>query len=117
MFFDFDADTGAHVVEVMAGFESEDLPISFFIAANVYNDSDNSIYGELTYSAGDVDFFAGFVAGESAWYGTEEFALVNVGISASTEIKITEDFTLPLFGSVIVNPDLERSYFFVGFSL
>lgn len=111
---DYD-DPGKHTLEVMAGYSSEEIPVSLLFAMNVYNDDNNSMYVELGYAAGPVDLFVGL--GNEVYTMDGDFALINVGISASKDIKITEDFTLPMFGSIVVNPDLERSHFFVGFSL
>lgn len=110
-------DPGPHILEVTLGYTSDDVPVSVFVAANVYNDEDNSLYAEFTYSVGPVDIFAGAIAGESAYYSTDGFALINVGISTSKDIKVTEDFTLPIFGSFILNPDRERAHLVIGFSL
>ena len=110
-------DPGPHILEVTLGYLSDDIPVSVLVAANVYNDEDNSLYAELTYSAGSFDIFAGVIAGESAYYGSDGFALINVGISTTKDVKITDDYTLPMFGSLILNPDRERAHLVVGFSL
>lgn len=83
-------------------------------AINVYNDDNNSIYVEVGYAVGPIDVFVGL--GNELYTTDAEFALINVGVSASKEIKITENFILPMFGSVVINPDVDRSHFFVGFS-
>ena len=44
-------------------------------------------------------------------------SIVNVSLSTGKDIKITEDFSLPLSGSLIYNPDTDIMYVAVGVSL
>ena len=118
-FFSFDGDgVGAHVLEASVSFSG---PISLMAAFNFHNDDDNSIYVEAGFSreieGTAVDFFAGLATGESAWYGTEDASLINVGVTASKDVKITDKFSLPLSASFILNPDIEKTYLVFGFSL
>ena len=89
---------------------------------NVYNDDDNTVYFELGYSTMvsevGVDLFVGGTpGGYGGYYGTTEFNLINIGITASKEIKITDDFSLPIFSSYVMNPNLEVGYLLFGVSL
>jgi hypothetical protein len=72
-------------------------------------------YLEASYSFGSFDMFAGLGDGQYTTDG--EFMLCNVGISTSKEIKITESFSLPMSGSVILNPSTEAFFIVVGISL
>lgn len=54
--------------------------------------------------------------GESAFYGSKT-GIVNIGITASKEIKISESFNLPINASFISNPDSKRVFFVLGISL
>jgi hypothetical protein len=72
-------------------------------------------YLEIGYNTGGINLFAG--AG-NAWYTAEgRFAICNVGISTSKEIRITDSFSFPLTGSVILNPDTEKLFIVVGITL
>ena len=53
------------------------------------------------------------------WKGiyADDFSVVNIGLKASKEIKITESFSLPVFGEVITNPRSESIFFVFGISL
>ena len=73
------------------------------------------MYFEVTYSFENLDIFLG--AGDGWHTTTGKFDVVNIGISTSKEVKITDNFILPVFGSVIVNPQAEIAYVVVGFSL
>lgn len=92
-----------------------------------------SVYAELGYSLNikdvGVDIFAGFTPtspkeadnqtgfiGETGFYG-EKMGFVNIGATASKEIKITDSFSLPVSASVITNPMTENIYFVFGVSL
>ncbi|MFO7864639.1 MAG: hypothetical protein R6U85_11600, partial [Salinivirgaceae bacterium] len=61
-----------------------------------------------------VSAFVG--AGDEVYTTDGEFGIVNVGIGASKEIKITDYFSLPLSGSVILNPESESLFMVVGVS-
>ncbi|MGD8362675.1 MAG: hypothetical protein PVJ04_14700, partial [Gemmatimonadota bacterium] len=49
--------------------------------------------------------------------GTEDFAFINLGLTAAKELAITSQFSLPVFGSFIINPNVDIAYFVVGISL
>jgi len=111
---------GAHTIEAGLSYAgSESLPLSLAAFVNVYNDDDNSMYFELGYSTevSDVvvDFFVG--GGNFAYSLTDKFNLTNIGIKASKEIKITENFSLPIFSSYVLNPNTEVGYLVFGVSL
>lgn len=57
--------------------------------------------------------------GITPWEGiyAEEFAVTNISLKASKEIKITDSFSLPVFGQVIINPNSEGIFFVFGVSL
>ncbi|GAB5519133.1 MAG: hypothetical protein RhofKO_13840 [Rhodothermales bacterium] len=118
-FFDFDSDGGAHVFEANLGYENE----AFTLSANVnfFNDDDNSIYIEggvpLTIGETDVSLAIGVVPGESAWYGTDGFDVMQISLGAGKEIKISDAFSLPVSVAYIVSPAQDRSYLVFGLSL
>ena len=122
-FFEFDGDgEGAHWLEPYVGFSGpESFPISLYGAVFVHNDPDNSGYIQLDYpfmpEGVEMNFTIGAVTNESAFYGTDGFAVVNLGLSASKEIKITDSFSLPVQVAYILNPDTERTFLVFGVSL
>ena len=113
----------AHTLELSLGFSGpESMPVSLYGGMLVYNDDDSSVYLEaglpLNVIEGvDVGLVAGMVTGESAFYVTEGAALVNLGVSAGTEVEITDSFALPVSVSWIVNPTADRSFLVFGMSL
>lgn len=111
----FFEDTG-HAFEFNAGLTAGDLSLTgnyIFAGEGSYGED---MYFELGYSAGPADLFIG---GGDGWHSSdpEEFAIVNIGIGTTKEIKITDSFSLPLSGAVILNPDTEQFYIVAGISL
>ena len=118
-FFNFDDGEGAHTLEPFLSYSGpESFPISLLGAMNVYNDPDNSVYLEASYPFSIDGVELGLTAGltPSAGVYADDFAFVNLGLSAAKEIAITEQFSLPVFVSYIVNPDQERSFLVFGLS-
>jgi hypothetical protein len=116
-YLDYSSETGSHAFEINLGYEIK----GFSIAANyVLNESAGAasaggdMYFELGYS---FDSFGFFVGAGDGWHSSDgEFALTNIGVSASTEIEITESFSLPVSGALILNPDTEQFHVVVGVS-
>ena len=59
----------------------------------------------------------GAVPYATTFYDTSGFAVTNVALKASKDIKITDTFSVPIFGQVIANPSSQKAYFVVGFTL
>ena len=53
----------------------------------------------------------------TTFYDTSGFAVTNVALKASKDIKITDTFSVPIFGQVIANPCSGKAYFVFGFTL
>ncbi len=114
---------GAHFLEgnfIYSAPESFPIYLSFNIF--FYNVENNPIYIEAGYSTSlkdvGVSLFLGATPGEkNGYYGVDKFSVINTGIKLSKEIKVTDSFTLPVFGSVILNPASENLFFVLGFSL
>jgi len=108
-------DDAAHAFELNGGYSTGGLSISGnYIFAGDGSVGDD-VYFELGYTAGRANLFIG---GGDGWHSTNtEFTVVNIGVGTSKDIKITDTFTLPLSGAVIVNPDTEQLYITAGISL
>lgn len=107
-YFDYD---DSHAFEIGATQAIGD----FYLSANYFLNLDSDIYLEAGYSFGTVDMFVG--AGNESYTMSGNFNVCNIGISTSKEIEITDKFSLPLSGSVILNPNTEQLFFVVGISL
>jgi uncharacterized protein (TIGR02001 family) len=115
--FDVSEATGSQALEINTGFAKGGLSLSANYIVNEAGGA-GSMGGDLYFQAGyaftNVSLFAGAGTG---WYTRDgEFDLCNIGISTTKNIKLTESFSLPLTGQVIVNPDREQLFVVVGFS-
>lgn len=126
-YFNYSSHSTGHTFEVGAGYMlSEKFPLSVSwyttFAGNDYRENGKrawSSYCELSYpfSVKDVNMSveAGFTPWESMY--SDKFNVVNIGLSATKEIKITSNFSLPIFGKLIANPYEEQLYFVFGITL
>lgn len=114
---------GAHTLEVGLSYGgSESFPISVAAFVNVLYDPENNIYFEVGYSTSisevGLDLYIGGTPGsDNPIYGTSEFNLINIGAKISKDIKITEDFSFPIFSSYVLNPNKEVGYLIFGVNL
>jgi hypothetical protein len=130
-FNDYDAvkddtvpDPGAHLLELGAsitGPASFPLTISGYI--NVYNESGNNTYFQVDYpfsaNGTDLTIFCGASGGSTEnpdYYGTDNFAVINLGVTAVRDLNVSESLSIPLTLSLIVNPRAEISHLVVGLS-
>ncbi|PLX07931.1 MAG: hypothetical protein C0598_12770 [Marinilabiliales bacterium] len=131
-------DSIGHVFEAMLSFNgTEKIPLTFLIATNFYGadakccNSDGSTsdkiqystYAELGYTYKNINAFIGFNLtnpdtdkGEIGYYGSK-MGVINLGITGSKDIKITDKFSLPVSVSLITNPQAEKVYLVAGISL
>lgn len=122
-FFNYDSGgEGAHILEPYVALGgTEAFPLQLYAAINAYNEPDNSIYLEASYAftVEDVDLgaTAGFVPMESAFYLTDGPNFVNLALSASKVIEVTETFAIPVSIQYILNPETERTFLVFGLSL
>ena len=126
-YFNYAAHSSGHTFEAGAGYTiSEKFPLTAswytVFAGNDYREDGKrawSSYCELSYpfSVKDVNMSveAGFTPWESMY--SDKFNVVNIGLSATKDIKITSNFSLPIFGKLIANPYEEQLYFVFGITL
>ena len=116
---------GAHTVEAgltIAG--PETFPLSFSGFINVHNDAGNNTYFQVDYSTVVENINLAFMLGATGgsednpgYYGADGFEIINVGVTVSKEIKITNEFSLPVNASFVLNPNTDISYMVFGISL
>ena len=104
-------DGAVHFIEPAISFEAGSFSL---LAAYMMGDGVADTYVEAGYSLGAVDLFVG--AGNGAYTSDGGFMVCNVGLGTSKEIKITEDFSLPVSGSVVLNPSTQGFFIAVGIS-
>lgn len=112
-------DFGSHAFEINAGYEIESISISGNYIVNEASGA-GSIGGDLYFEAGYAfdDATSAFLGAGNGWHTnfTDDFGIVNLGVSTSKEIVVTDTFSIPVSGSVILNPYSEQLYIVVGFS-
>ena len=125
-YFQYQGDTSSHAFEINAVYTIKSLSI----AANyIINDASNGgpankpgggdMYFELGYAFKNFGVFAGAGNGWHTTYkenGDDVFAVCNIGLKASKELKITDNFLLPISGALSVNPDKEQLNLVIGIS-
>ena len=123
-FFKYEDDgLGAHTLEAGLGYSGpEPFPVSASVYYNFFNDVDKSVYIQISYpfvidSVYSLTVFAAGTPAKSAWYTASKSALINVGVTVTKSIKITDEFSLPVSASYILNPEIEQSYLIFGISL
>jgi len=115
--FDFSKTTGSHAFEINTGFEKGGLSLSANIIVNEAGGAEsagNDMYFQAGYAFTNFELFVG--AGDG-WHTSDgEFNFCNIGFGTSREIIITDKFSIPVSGQVILNPEKEQLYIVVGFS-
>ena len=48
---------------------------------------------------------------------TSGFSVTNLALKATKDIKITDSFSIPIFGQVVANPRTQKAYLVLGFTL
>jgi len=110
--------SGSHALELNAGFTAGGLSLS---ANYILNQAGGiaSVGNDLYFQAGYAfEKFSISVGAGDGWHTLDgDFDLCHIAIGTSKTIKVTDTFTIPVTGQVILNPDREALYVVVGFSL
>jgi hypothetical protein len=120
-FTDFNMETTGHLIEGLVTISGgEKLPLSLTGGWLFYGaDPTRSIYLELQYilpvNNSQIMFNAGYQAKGS--YYAEKPGFVNLGITYTQPLAVSEKLTLDLLLSLIANPSAKNIFFTVGISL
>lgn len=80
-----------------------------------------SSYVELSapFKLASVDWSAAVGASPFAndYYQTNGFAVTNLSLKAEKEIKVTDSFSIPVFGQIVGNPCSQKAYLVFGLTL
>ncbi len=116
-FFDLSEETGSQALEINTGFTKGGLSLGANYIVNKAGgaaSAGNDLYFQAGYAFTNFSLFAG---GGTGWHTIDgEFDLCHVGISTTKEIRLTDTFSIPVIGQVILNPDREQLFVVVGFS-
>ncbi len=126
-YFKYDAHVTNHVFEANVGYDFGFANLQWFtnFAGNDGINKDGkraySSYVELSvpFKLATVDWtaMAGAVPFSTDFYGADGFAVTNLALKATKEIKVSESFSIPVFGQVIANPNSQKAYLVIGFTL
>lgn len=126
-YFMYVANNTNHVFEANIGYDFGVASIQWFtnFAGNDGLNKDGkraySSYVEATvpFTLATVDWSAtaGAVPFATDFYGTTGFAVTNLSLKATKDIKVTDSFSIPVFGQVVANPCSQKAYLVFGFTL
>ena len=126
-YFKYDAHGTNHVFEANVGYDFGFASLQAFtnFAGNDGTNKDGeraySTYVELAapFKLATVDWNAavGVVPFATTSYGTTGLAVTNVSLKATKDIKVTDSFSIPVFGQVVANPCSQNAYLVFGFTL
>ena len=127
-YFLYDSHKTSHVFEANIGYDFGPASIQWYtnFAGNdgVNNDGDRaySSYFEVSapFTFGGCNWTAtvGAVPFASSFYSDANgFAVTNVSLKATKELKITDTFSVPVFAGIAANPSTEKAFFIFGLSL
>ena len=126
-YFAYAADCTNHVFEANVGYDFGFASLQWYtnFAGNDGLTPDEkcaySSYVEVNvpFVLGGVDWTAtaGAVPFATDFYGVEGFGVVNVALTASKDIRITDSFSIPVFAQVAANPYSKDAFFVFGITL
>ncbi len=134
-YFVYDDKTTAHTLEGAVAYQfPESFPLKVFASVffygndkrwgydpekDIHEDTYYSSYIELGYpleiAGNSIDIFLGLTPAADA-FGTA-FGVVNLGVTGSKKVKISNEFELPIKSSVIFNPQASKVYFLFGITI
>ena len=128
-YFKYDAHGTNHVFEANIGYDFGVASVQWFTNFSG-NDGINkdgkraySSYAEVVvpFKLATVDWTAtvGAVPFATSFYNgwTSGFAVTNLALKATKDIKVTDSFSIPVFGQLVGNPCSQKAYLVFGFTL
>ena len=126
-YFKYDAHGTNHVFEANIGYDFGFASLQWYTnfsgndGVNKDGDRAYSSYVEASvpFKLASVDWTAtaGVVPFATDFYGTTGFAVTNLSLRADKEIKVTDSFSIPVFGQVTANPCAQKAYLVLGITL
>ena len=126
-YFKYDAHGTNHVFEATVGYDFGPVALAWYtnIAGNDGVNKDGKrayssyVEANVPFSLAGVDWkaTAGVVPYATTLYGTTGFAVTNLSLRATKEIKVTDTFSVPVFGQVTGNPCSQKAYLVFGLTL
>lgn len=126
-YFMYEAHRTNHVFEANVGYDFGVASIQWF--TNFAGNDGVNKKGKRAYSSYfevaapfklatcDWTATAGAVPHYTTAYGTTGFAVTNLALRATKDIKVTDTFSIPIFGEVAANPCSQKAYLVFGLTL
>ena len=126
-YFKYDAHSTNHVFEANIGYDFGPVALQWYTnfagndGLNKNGKRAYSSYFEVNvpfkFSTIDWTATAGAVPYASTLYGTTGFAVTNLSLRATKDIRVTDSFSIPLFAQLTGNPCSQKAYLVLGFTL
>ena len=126
-YFAYAADCTNHVFEANVGYDFGFASLQWytnFAGNDGLTPAEKRAYSSyvevnVPFVLGGVDWTAtaGAVPFATDFYGVEGFGVVNVALTASKDIRITDSFSIPVFAQVAANPYSRNAFFVFGITL
>lgn len=126
-YFLYDAHKTSHVFEANIGYDFGVASLQWFtnFAGNDGMNNDGkraySSYVELSapFKLANVDWTATIGAAPFAtdYYGTNGFAVTDLSLRATKDIRVTDSFSIPIFAQIAANPCAQKAYLIFGLTL
>lgn len=127
-YFDYAAHSTSHVFEANVGYDFGPLALNWFTNF-AGNDGVNSS-GKRAYSS-YVEATMPFTLADCQWTATvgavpyatslyaeaNGFAVTNVTVKATKDIRVTDSFSVPVFAGIATNPSSQKAWLLFGFTL
>ena len=126
-YFKYDAHGTNHLFEANIGYDFGVASIQWY--TNFAGNDGMNKDGERAYSS-YVELSAPFKLATCDWegavgavpfattaYATSGFAVTNVSVKATKDIRVTDSFSIPVFGQIAANPCSQKAYLVFGFTL
>lgn len=127
-YFKYDAHSTNHLFEANIGYDFGFASIQWYTnfagndGVNKKGKRAYSSYFEISvpFKLATCDWTA--TAGASPFtndqpYATDGFAVTNLSLRATKDIRITDTFSIPIFGQITANPCSQKAYLVFGFTL
>ena len=128
-YFMYNAHSTNHVFEANIGYDFGFASLQWytnFAGNDGTNESGKRAYSSyveanVPFKLATVDWTAtvGVIPYATTFYNewTSGFSVTNLALKATKDIKITDSFSIPIFGQVVANPRTQKAYLVLGFTL
>ena len=126
-YFKYDAHGTNHVLEANIGYDFGPFALGWytnFAGNDGVNKDDKRAYSSYVdisapfhFATCDWTATLGVVPYATDYYHTTGFAVTNISLRAIKDIKVTDKFSIPVFGEIVSNPCSQKAYLVFGFTL